>query len=300
MIVSLRAPQVAGVRRGILLLPVLLGCFVMFSYLIFGLFARRMNNSVGRGRRGDVSSAKLPSRDFDRVSKNWGHLDHLIVVPGHGVQWCTNIGRPVKDPSCWYLFDYQKPQVPCFLEHIQTGADMARNDSRALLIFSGGQTRSGAGPRSEAWSYFSAAESLGILDGSSGALYDRVVTEEFARDSLENLLFSMARFQQITGSPPRKITIVGFPFKARRFLELHRVAARISEENFTYISVFLPGHSQDAMVDDAYDDFKTDLYGCGPKLLSKKIARNPYKQQHGYKETSAELRSILSMCDTKE
>lgn len=281
------------------LLPILFGCLVIFRYLLFGL-ARMGTNSPDKRLKWDMSSVKLPSKSFDKISKDWGNLDHLIVVPGHGIQWCTEIGRPVHDQSCWYLFDYQRRQVPLFLEHIRAGADMARNDPRALLVFTGGQTRPGVGPRSEAQSYFSAAESLGILSEGNGTLYDRVVTEEFARDSLENLIFSMARFEQITGLSPQRVTVVGFSFKARRFLELHRVAARIPAENFTYVPVFLPGHPQDGIVDDAYDDFKADPYGCGPKLVAKASSRNPYKQQHGYRGTSAELRSILSMCGMKE
>ena len=51
----------------------------------------------------------------------------------------------------------------------------------------------------------------------------RAVTEEFARDSFENLLFSICRFYEIVGKWPEQVTIVSWSFKKNRF-ELHRQA----------------------------------------------------------------------------
>ena len=45
----------------------------------------------------------------------------------------------------------------------------------------------------------------------------RAVVEDFARDSLENLLFSIARFRQVTGRYPARFTVVGFDFKVREW-----------------------------------------------------------------------------------
>ena len=68
-------------------------------------------------------------------------------------------------------------------------------------------------------------------------LLERVVSEEFARDSYENLLFSICRFHEVTGRYPDKITVVGFGFKTRRFVDLHRKAVRFPEDKF-----FLPNY----------------------------------------------------------
>ena len=46
-----------------------------------------------------------------------------------------------------------------FVEHIQLGIREAVKDEHALLLFSGGQTRKYAGPRSEALSYWLVAQS---------------------------------------------------------------------------------------------------------------------------------------------
>jgi hypothetical protein len=44
------------------------------------------------------------------------------------------------------------------LDHIRLGIEAAAKDPKALLLFSGGQTRQAAGPRSEGLSYWVVAE----------------------------------------------------------------------------------------------------------------------------------------------
>lgn len=262
----------------------------------------RAADGTGGGRKimmaktmgASTSAVQLPSATFDRVSREWASLEELIIVPGHAIQWCTERGgTDLLDESCWYLLEYQRGQIPIFLEHIKQAVQLAQDRPNSLLVFSGGQTRAGLGPRSEGQSYFVLAERLGLLDGP---LHDRTVTEQFARDSLENLLFSMCRFRQITGRLPQKVVVVGFPFKARRFVELHRRAVSLSPTAFEYISVSVPGFDQDGLVDDAYGDFVGDLYGCGAKLAGKRRSRNPYHEWHGYRESCPELSSALTQC----
>lgn len=69
----------------------------------------------------------------------------------------------------------------------------------------------------------------------------RATTEEFALDSYQNLLFSIARFHEFTGHYPRSITVVGYEWKRRRFMELHRAALRWPEERFRYIGIDAEG-----------------------------------------------------------
>lgn len=52
-------------------------------------------------------------------------------------------------------------QAQTFLDHIQLGIQIAAADPQALLLFSGGQTRQAAGPRSEGLSYWMVAEAAG-------------------------------------------------------------------------------------------------------------------------------------------
>jgi hypothetical protein len=67
--------------------------------------------------------------------------------------------------------------------------------------------------------------------------FERATSEEYALDSYQNVLFSIARFHEQTGTYPRHITVVGFEMKRRRFEELHIRALRWPRERFTYIGI---------------------------------------------------------------
>lgn len=278
------------------ILAAIFALIILIQVYLFSVgLAKLRTRSTSRFEKSRLDRVKLPSTEFEKVSKTWPGLDTLIIVPGHAIQWCSEQGRAVTDEDCWYLMNYQRGQVQAFIEHIKLGAKLAAEDKGSLLVFSGGQTRPGMGPRSEGQSYFAVAEKMGLL--SAEGLYDRSISEEFARDSLENLVFSMCRFRQVTGQMPQKVKVVGFPFKERRFVDLHRKAAMVLEGRFTYISV---PESLHGIVDDAYEDFSRDLYGCGEKLSKKRMARNPYHTSHGYYETCPELRHILLKCITNK
>lgn len=74
---------------------------------------------------------------------------------------------------CWHITPGQVacglpclvPQVPgepqSFIDHIRLGVEAAAHDPGALLLFSGGQTRKAAGPRSEGLSYWQVADAAG-------------------------------------------------------------------------------------------------------------------------------------------
>lgn len=66
-------------------------------------------------------------------------------------------------------------QSHSFVEHIQIGVKHAEADPSSLLLFSGGQTRRAAGPRSEAEGYWMVAAAAGWW-GHNG-VQDRAFTE---------------------------------------------------------------------------------------------------------------------------
>lgn len=179
----------------------------------------------------------------------------------------------------------------CFLEHIKVGFELAANDSSALLMLSGGQTRSEAGPRSESSSYLDALEMmLNSFDlyNNTNNIQRRIYTEDFARDSLQNLLFSFCRFQQITHKYPEKITVVGFPFKAARFIDLHAKVVLKDDLEEAISFQYLPVKCvlAEEVFDDAFAAFGKDLIGCGEELKSKRERRNPFRQVHSYASCS--------------
>ena len=150
------------------------------------------------------------------------------------------------------LHDYQHGQVDTFYSHIIRGyeelfallrlsqllsrAEIAVADPSAVLVFSGGVTRPNSPAQSEAQSYLRLALDSGLLMNRT----DIAFAEDYALDSFQNLLFSLARFHEVVGGPyrwPEKITVIGFEMKRRRFEELHRKAIRWPSSTFHYIGV---------------------------------------------------------------
>lgn len=132
-------------------------------------------------------------------------------------------------------------------------------------------------------------------------LLERVFAEEFARDSYENLLFSICRFHEITAAYPRHITVVGFGFKTRRFVDLHRRAIRFPAANFVYVGIDPPGADLGELERlegvNAVVHFEEDPYGCrSGVLVGKRAARNPFRRMHGYAETNPGLLALMNWC----
>ncbi len=85
--------------------------------------------------------------------QHWQDLEKLILIAGHAIHIADDFERPESDDS-WFLQNFQKGEPPFYIEHIICGVEIATTERTSLLIFSGGQTRFEAGPRSEAQSYW--------------------------------------------------------------------------------------------------------------------------------------------------
>eukprot|EP01034_Spumella_vulgaris_P025385 gene25384-31842_t len=152
-------------------------------------------------------------------------------------------------------------------------------DDSSVLIFSGGQTRRDVGPTSEAASYYYLAEEKKWIK----SLESRVFLEEYARDSFENLLFSVCRFKEVTGYYPSRISVVGFDFKGNRFQELHRKAIGFPSANFTYVGV--------RTVHPHFDQSKA--------VQGESVARetrNPFRRTVPYELACPEMSELLHWC----
>ena len=130
-------------------------------------------------------------------------LHHLILVPGHAIWIGCEATEATRDAD-WILEPMQKGgSVKTFISHITHASQLAVQDPEALLIYSGGQTRAHS-DMSEATSYARLAKAGDIYaqfvkddpDHRFGIEFERVTTEEYALDSFENILFSIARFKE--------------------------------------------------------------------------------------------------------
>ncbi|KAK9469269.1 hypothetical protein V1512DRAFT_255866 [Lipomyces arxii] len=225
---------------------------------------------------------------------------HLILVAAHAI-WKG--GPPNvhagESPSEWNLKDFQAGQQETFIKHIEVGAQLAMLDEDAVMVFSGGQTDAKTGPISEGQSYWNLAMARPTFPETSN-LPLRMTTEEYARDSYENLLFSICRFHEFTGSYPRKITVVSHSFKGKRFEKLHRAAIRFPRNSFKFVGINPPGEPPlQQERENAVLPFLADPYGCvQPLLISKRVVRNPFRRHAPYLDSCPELYGLLTYCSS--
>jgi len=226
-----------------------------------------------------------------RAAEHPGSQAHLIVVAGHAVY--TGGGEPhPEDDAHWLLQPFQRDEPRFYLEHVRAGVELAARAPEALLVFSGGQSRREAGPRSEAEGYRRLADRFGWWSQRGVAL--RTATEEFARDSFENLLFGICRFREHAGRYPETVSVVSWGFKAARF-DLHREALRWPAARFAFAGVNEPIDLAAALAGErnAIEAFRRDPYGTGDDLVAKRVQRNPFNRQPPYEESCPELAGLL-------
>lgn len=226
-------------------------------------------------------------------------MKNLVMVAGHSVYTSSRCEKVEKEES-WFLEPYQKNhgQAATFVRHIETGVEIADWDDGALLLFSGGETRKDAGPRSEAQSYWTVAESRGWF-GKQESVKWRALTEEHARDSFENLLFSVCRFRELTGAYPQNITVVSYDFKEERFAHLHRSAIRFPKERFSYAGTPASATSKAAAIKGeamVRAQFQMDPYGCLGSLRRKKLGRDPFHRTIPYPNGCPEIQGLFRYC----
>ena len=253
------------------------------------------------------AEARSETEVFDYEGKASNAAD-LVIVTGHAVlNFRSSLNRAGFDDGCWHLLPYQIQRgMPQAIEaHIRAGVAEATANPDALLVFSGGETRRDVGPVSEGASYFAVSDALSLWGPSSNSVRSRTVTEEYARDSYENVLFSICRFHEITGAYPRHITVISFSFKQRRFEDMHAYALRWPSERLSYIGIDpLPKTGFDLALQtkgelkNAASLFESDLYGChSEQLVKKRESRNPFKRTSSYETTCGhEMTEIFNYC----
>ncbi|KAF7315259.1 hypothetical protein MIND_00040300 [Mycena indigotica] len=224
-------------------------------------------------------------------------LDHLVVVPGHAI-WVGIDPAQRMQPSEWAFQSFQTDQdtsrLEVFFQHISRAADIGLQDEKSLVVFSGGQTQHSS-TTSEGESYLRLALASKVFGHDE---FSRATSENYALDSFQNLVFSIARFHEVTGHYPSKITVVGYEMKRARFLDIHRTAIRW-QDPFTYIGVDIPGDNSLARQgerENGYLPYAADLYGCHSFLSNKRKQRNYAARYPPYYLSNPRLASFLSWC----
>ncbi|KAJ7287761.1 hypothetical protein C8J57DRAFT_1284848 [Mycena rebaudengoi] len=226
------------------------------------------------------------------------NLNHLILVPGHGIWTGSNPELRLRSEE-WAFQSYQADQesnlLALFFQHISTAVRLALNDQHSLVVFSGGQTQQES-TTTEGESYLRLALKAGLFRSDT---FDRATSEGYALDSFENLLFSVARFKEYTGTYPEKITVVGYEMKRARFVNLHRTALRWPESRFNYIGIDVDGDNSQAQQGErqnGYLPYSSDMYGCHSYLHNKRRQRNNARRFPPYHLTCPDLDPLFEWC----
>ena len=217
-------------------------------------------------------------------------VPELIILCCHSLYIAsTSRGDPTLE-SAWHLSPFQrsKGQKPgeheTFLFHILSSLLLLHQSRNRWLVISGGCTARDVIDQSEARSYFHACEVLHEADHPCfGKLWDevkgRVLLEEAATDSYQNLLFSILLLRKQIGRYPSHVTVVTHAFKARRFLELHAsvigwpkksIAVQGTNPPFTNDELDETGWGEKTR---AYEAFSHDPYGARKFLSDKRKSR---------------------------
>jgi hypothetical protein len=218
------------------------------------------------------------------------HHPNAVIVAGHAI--CTEVRDPWQEKN-WILLPFQRGEVPCYIGHIEAGVRAAAADPSALLVFTGGCSRADAGPRSEAQSYYWIADHLGWFGHPE--VRERAITEEFSRDSYENLLYSLCRVREYSGHYPGHVSFVSWAFKQERF-DLHRRTILWPSDRFTYIGPNNPPDVGQAIEAETRNRaaYVADPYSSSPAFRAKREARNPFRRTPGYLLHCPELADLVA------
>ncbi|GMM34394.1 hypothetical protein DASC09_017190 [Saccharomycopsis crataegensis] len=239
--------------------------------------------------------------DDSNTITSYKSATHLVMLPCHAIYKGSGNGKSFKH---WYMEEFQKEGNDniAWMKQIETCLDILTNNKDAIVIISGGKTKK-VGNISESFSYLNLImqnksyyeEKYLDLEG----LIDRIYLEEYARDSLDNMLYSLYRFKEICGRFPDQTTIVGYEFKRDRFVEYHAKAVGYNDPSkVKYVGIdpcpdyprespeFKKFYSdlQVAEWEHAVKHFQIDPLANDPDgvLVAKKRKRNPYNTRAPY------------------
>lgn len=310
--------------------------FLAISIVLFAFYGLSNDNIFDESGSIIINEGKPKTQKMNKVNDfsdiDYPQVENLIILPCHGIfapELNSKIGSDNVDDGNrfsigldmdnWLLEPFQKQSEDhiSFFKHLELSLlELHNNIGNSALVISGGYTKDKI-EKSESSSYLQLAENVGFLKNPYFRKNTNILIDEFARDSYENILYSLITFYKRFHKLPNKITIIGFGFKRERFLSSHLVTLgyysmpnkeddnitlkKLSDTNHVkYIESgpFLPEDNsmsideyaiyEKTFWDDLYKSennnalklFKQNPFGSkGSKLYEKKLKRDPWNKQ---------------------
>jgi hypothetical protein len=108
-------------------------------------------------------------------------------------------------------------EEPFYEEHIRAGIRLFLEQNFEQLAFCGGRTRANLEPLTGGISEAEGMLEFAVENRIWDPLDDRLILENYSRDSFENLLFALLGFRQKTGHWPARVGVVSWNSKGLRF-----------------------------------------------------------------------------------
>lgn len=237
-------------------------------------------------------------------------MHSLIILPCHSIYVGNEVSKsvidtpdevgPGTDAKDWILASFQKQSNDqiSFLHHIYKAFSLLEKQQGSILVITGGYTKE-AVKKSESGSYLEVAKARGIVHDDSS-----IFLEEYARDSYENVLYSLCLYRRKMGYWPDHVTVVGFEFKRYRFMQQHLKVLEYPASMTEYVGIgpFYNGPDKQqffqrlSMLEkkNAVDLFRENPFGTrGSPLYEKKKQRDPYHRLINYENPAENVMNTM-------
>ena len=134
----------------------------------------------------------------------------LLIVAGHAI-WHANDWHGIEASR----FPDPEAMKCTIAQHVQDGCTLVRDGLYDAIAFSGGQSRKDL---YKDGILTSEAEGMNAFAQENGWLPKNVILETRARDSFENVFFSLLHFHQESGEWPANLGLLSMPHKSIRFM----------------------------------------------------------------------------------
>ncbi len=226
----------------------------------------------------------------DRFRRAAGVACHCVIDP----RFATAEGLLSKEA---FIGEFPE-DGPYYLDHLRAAAEVAAQSADTVFSPSGGQTRIAAPGLSEGGTHATAARAMNYWGHPE--VEGRTFAEEYALTSLENVLYVIARFVQLTSRMPEQVTICGWRFKEERFL-MHAQAIGWPLSRFSYVGVNNPAGKalEVAIANEArlLEGVKSDPLMLGLEFAEKRARRNPFGVRHPYRGLDGGLDQLFELMD---